>query len=164
MHKQSRPWGRDPVRLLPAAVAAAMLALAGCASTGGASGTASRQPKPLAARPRVLIAAARSVLLAEGFTLAHSGAAPGMVATHPRSVRLHPGQADCGRLDGRPALAVPGTRTSLAYNVWARGHAITIQAVVDGRGPGGKPLNCVSTGRLEQALYRRITSRLQATG
>jgi len=153
---------RRTAGLPAAAVLAALVLVAG----GCAAAPAPQQPthdayrKPLAGSRAALVAAARSVLLGRGFALARSNDQAGVLATRLKPVQLSGEQADCGTIDGKPAVSLQGTRTRLAYNVWADSHVITIQAVIDGKGPDGKSLNCVSTGKLEQRLYQRIAAEL----
>lgn len=159
---RNRRGRRDIAGSVSAAALAALIALTGaCAATPGPQQpTHAAYRKPLAGSRAALISAARSVLLGRGFALTRSNDQAGVLATRLKPVRVEQSQADCGTIDGQPAVSLSGTRTRLGYNVWADSHVITIQAVIEGTGPDGKSLHCVSTGKLEQRLYQRIAAEL----
>lgn len=115
-----------------------------------------------------LVRAARQVLASEGFQIASSDEASGVVSTLPRTVRVSPEAAHCGSNAGVDNAYLKDTRTQsrLAINVLAADRKLTVRANVDadyrpGSSMQDMTLTCISKGALERALADKIiaTSR-----
>lgn len=162
--------GSSPLLVAPAALAASIVLLSGCAAP-----PIYQRPDltPHDARAEVqssrsnILGAAVVALAADGYPIAAVDNDKGIVSTTPRPVVVTPAQADCGKEKSRSRTADPlnvnDPDTYVSFTVLAGADYIVVRATVeDRRNPVDlkTPLICTSRGVLEQAMLSDIRGRL----
>jgi hypothetical protein len=108
-----------------------------------------------------IFTSAIQVFRKSGFRIAFTELEQGRVSTRPKTLKLTADDCDCGGIKGRKFAPDQGTTTDVSYLVLARDGAFTLSCVISGQYVASdtsmvKRFECVSTGRLEQDMLRKI--------
>jgi hypothetical protein len=111
-----------------------------------------------------LLAAAKQVLVAEGFQILKFDEASGSIVTAPTGVHLTVDQADCGKMLGIAYLRDQRASTDVQYFVDVAGGSITARTAIDGLyrtgyGNPDKSLTCTSRGVLESSFLAKVVQQ-----
>lgn len=146
-------------------VAVALIA-AGCAATY--SPPASRQAefeRTVAGSGEKLFDAAKLALTLGGYQIVSSDRRLGLISTGRRQIDLTDVETDCGTTLGLPYILDKRTITYVALGVVTAENKLSIKANIEGEYLRSNDvqsiaLTCVSSGKIEEALFRKISGRL----
>ncbi|QMT41234.1 hypothetical protein [Neisseria shayeganii] len=139
-----------------------ILALSGCAMTYKAPVTADKPySADLNADKAAIMAAAKVVLVNEGYTITSADDNAGVISTSPHDMRLKPEQADCGTTLGIDYLKDNRTTTSVALGLVVTDGNVLVKSKIQGHYiPQATMLSCVSRGSIEQDFLQKLKQRL----
>lgn len=140
--------------------------LAGCAATySPPTLEPTKVSEPLHASKSETLAAAKRVLVLEGYQIANSDDNAGIISTGVRQMPLTEADADCGTTAGIPYIKDKRTITRVTVGVVVSDADITVSTGIEGeylKGnvTAGIDFQCVSTGRIERSILSRINEHL----
>jgi hypothetical protein len=139
----------------------------GCAMTyerpAGEAPVVSATPEASKAK---IMAAAKRVLIGQGFQISSSDDAAGIISTPLKSARVTATEANCGSTMGIDYLKDNRTSTKVGYGILADDNKLTVTASIEGEYKVGSvsndvALTCISTGHLERMLMSKITGSIR---
>lgn len=113
-----------------------------------------------------IMAAAKKVLVLEGFQITSIDDDAGIISTAPKNLHVTPAQADCGTTMGLDYLKDKRTTTRVAFGVIAEDGRVTVKASIEGEYKPGAvdqniTLTCISRGNIERDMLSKIVSGLK---
>ncbi|MCG9492681.1 hypothetical protein MCL36_09080 [Acinetobacter pittii] len=142
--------------------------LAGCAVTYTPPETIQTNvllKKPIDAKKDALIKAAQKTLTLNGEQIQNIDTNSGIITTVPKTLRLNPDLADCGKTMGLDYLKDNRTNSKFSYNIIIEDNSLTIKGNPTaeyrvGASDQDMNLTCVSKGVLENQLFESIKNNL----
>ena len=117
------------------------------------------------AKQAAIYDAAMAAIVAAGYQVALTDRDRGLISTNRQTLSLTEEETDCGSSSGLAFIEDERTQTHVSLKVRAEDGGIWILARIDGefvtsKIGGGSPLDCVSTGRIEENLADQVLSQL----
>lgn len=112
-----------------------------------------------------ILKATQKTLALNGEQISTMDAVNGIITTSPKTLRLTPEHADCGKTMGIDYLKDNRTNSKMFYNIIAEDNKLTIKGIPSaeyrvGAADQDMNLTCVSHGVLEQQLFDQIKNNL----
>lgn len=143
-----------------------VLVLAGCAATYAPPTLAPTDVSESIQKPKAdVLGAAKRALVLDGYQIASSDEAAGVISTALRQMELTEDDVDCGTTAGIPYIKDKRTITRVTVGIVVSDNKINISTGIEGeylKGnvTAGIDFQCVSTGRLERGILSRINAQL----
>lgn len=121
--------------------------------------------KPIEANKVTLLKAVKKTLALNGEQIQDSDENTGIITTIPKTIRLNPDLADCGKTMGLDYLKDNRTNSKFSYNIIVEDNSLTIKGNPTaeyrvGASDQDMNLTCVSKGVLENQLFENIKNNL----
>jgi len=140
--------------------------MAGCAATYKPPVTSSHNiVEGIQGLKSDLFKASKQVLVTEGYQILSSDEKSGTISTTPKRLNLDETSCDCGTTMGLPYIKDKRTVTTVSLGLLITANKIIIKATIDGEYLKGDIVHgvsmvCVSTGKIERDLIRKIKMQL----
>jgi|GEM_PF-999899 len=121
--------------------------------------------QPIHAKKGDLLKAVQKTLALNGEQIQNIDASTGIITTVPKTLRLNPDLADCGKTMGLDYLRDNRTNSKFSYNIIVDDNSLTIKGNPTaeyrvGASDQDMNLTCVSKGVLENQLFENIKNNL----
>jgi len=161
--------GRIPMLRLSKAVLSLVTItfLIGCAGTYQPPSSIERDfTRTINGSKEAIINAAKQVLILEGYQIVSSDKHAGVISTGKRQMNLTENECDCGTTMGLPYIKDKRTITNVSIGIVVAENRITIKSTIEGEYLKGDvtqgiDLHCVSTGKIEEALFNKVVKAIR---
>lgn len=113
-----------------------------------------------------IFSATKKALIFDGYQIATSDQEAGVISTDKKLLKLTEQDCDCGTTMGLPYIKDNRTSTHVTIGLVITDNQITIKPTIEGdylKGHTSQSIEmvCISTGRIEQALFDKITANVK---